>query len=138
MKNHLFPPTGLLFNSLAILSLGVMAADTKAAADNAANNARDKSGETKTLMDQSNRPEDLRLMQEIRKVLIDDDSLSFDAKEVKIITACGRVTLRGMVDSLNEKTKIGALAEKCAGTGAVVNQIEIKDIRPAKSKVSQE
>lgn len=51
MKHQLLPPTGLLFSSLAVLSLSVMAADSKKsekesdeAADNSAKNERDKEG----------------------------------------------------------------------------------------------
>ena len=51
MKNQLLPPTGLLFSSLAVLSLSVMTDDSKKsekesdkAADNSAKNERDKEG----------------------------------------------------------------------------------------------
>ena len=80
-KPPLPPPTGLLFSSLAILNLGVMASepqkpasektDAKTAADNTAKNMRDKSGETKTPMDQSNKPEDIKVTQKIRKAVDD-------------------------------------------------------------------
>lgn len=143
MKHPFLPHTGLLFSSLAILSLSVMAADSKKtagelnAADNAAKNTGGNSDEARTLLDQSNNPEDLRLKQEIRKVLIDDDTLSFDAKNVRIITAEGQVTLRGVVDSTDEKTRIGKLAKRCAGSSAVVNQIEVKDVTDRNAEIGR-
>lgn len=134
MKNQLLPPTGLLFSSLAVLSLSVMAADSKKpekesgkAADNSVKNERDKEGETKTPLDQSNKPEDLKLTQEIRKAVMADDGLSMNGKNVKIITADGKVTLRGPVASAEEKKKIAAHAKHSAGKVPVVNQLEVTD-----------
>lgn len=133
MKNYFLPHTGLLFSSLAILSLGLTAAEPKkpasgkkVTADNTAKNEQDRSGETKTPMDQSNKPEDIKVTQEIRKAVMDDSALSFTAKNVKIITAAGKVTLRGAVDSTEEKAKIAAYAKQNAGKNKVVNEIEAK------------
>lgn len=131
MKNTFLPPSGLLFSSLAVLSLSVMAADKKSetgsskGADNTVKNTRDKEGETKTPLDQSNKPEDLKLTQEIRKAVMADDGLSMNGKNVKIITADGKVTLRGPVASAEEKKKIAAHARQCAGKIPVVNQLEV-------------
>lgn len=131
MKNTFLPPSGLLFSSLAVLSLSVMAADKKSetgsskGADNTVKNTRDKEGETKTPLDQSNKPEDLKLTQEIRKAVMADDGLSMNGKNVKIITAEGKVTLRGPVASAEEKKKIAAHARQCAGKIPVVNQLEV-------------
>jgi osmotically-inducible protein OsmY len=55
-----------------------------------------------------------------------DDSLSFTAKNAKIITAGGRVTLRGVVKSDQERTSIAAAASKIVGAGNVDNQLEVK------------
>jgi len=48
------------------------------------------------------------------------------AKNVKIITAGGQVTLRGPVNSAEEKMKIEALAKTAAGDAKVDNQLEVK------------
>lgn len=82
--------------------------------------------ETKTPLDQSNRPEDLKITQAIRKAVMADDSLSLEAKNVQIITADGKVTLRGKVDKSAEKKAIAAHARKSAGSLDVVNQIEVE------------
>ncbi|MBE2281956.1 MAG: BON domain-containing protein [Prosthecobacter sp.] len=82
--------------------------------------------ETKTPLDQSNRPEDLKITQAIRKAVMADDSLSLEAKNVQIITADGKVTLRGKVDNPGEKEKVATHARKSAGSMDVVNQIEVE------------
>jgi osmotically-inducible protein OsmY len=49
------------------------------------------------------------------------------AKNVKIITAGGMVTLRGPVKSAEEKTKIDQLARAAAPGAQIDNQLEIKE-----------
>lgn len=78
-----------------------------------------------TAMDQSNDPEDLRLTQELRKQLVGDSSLSFTAKNVKIISRDGRVTLRGAV-SPEERTVIVNRARAVAGVSRVDDMLEVK------------
>jgi osmotically-inducible protein OsmY len=48
------------------------------------------------------------------------------AKNIKIITAGGLVTLRGPVNSAEEKTKIEQVAKSAAGPAKVDNQLEVK------------
>ncbi len=93
--------------------------------DNTANNARDRDGETLTSGDQSNDPADLKITAEARKMVVADKDLSMGAKNVKIITVAGVVTLRGPVDSEAEKTAIAKYAKK-AGATSVTNQLEVK------------
>ncbi len=45
---------------------------------------------------------------------------------LKIITAGGQVTLRGPVNSAEEKMKIETLAKSAAGNAKVDNQLEVK------------
>ncbi len=119
--------TFLALASIISLSVTAMATDENTAdADNTAKNQRDRSGETKTSSDQSNSGEDLKTTQAIRKALMKDSSLSMTAKNVKIITAGGQVTLRGSVKSAEEKSKIDQLAKGAAGNAKIDNQLEIK------------
>ena len=62
----------------------------------------------------------------IRRSVVADKALSFSAKNVKIITEGGKVTLRGPVKSDEEKTAIEAKAKSTAGVSAVDNQLEVK------------
>ena len=116
----------LALSFISALSLTAIAADDSKAPDNTEKNTRDRSGETKTAGDQSNSPEDLKITQNIRQALVRDDALSTTAKNVKVITADGTVTLRGPVDTAEEKTKIEKLAKAAAGEAKVHNQLEVK------------
>jgi osmotically-inducible protein OsmY len=79
-----------------------------------------------TSQDQSNAPEDLKLTQNIRRAFVKDSSLSTAAKNLKVITISGKVTLRGTVKSAEEKARIMETAEKHAGSGNVADHIEVK------------
>jgi hyperosmotically inducible periplasmic protein len=110
---------------LSLFTLSALAQDT-AAADNTSKNQRDRSGETRTSGDQSNNSEDVKTTATIRRAIVKDHSLSATAKNVKIITADGTVTLRGPVKNEAEKTKIAELAQLAAGNAKIDNQLEVK------------
>src|SRR5436309_10956886 len=108
--------TLLALACLSALSLAAFAADDeKAKPDNTAVNERDRSGETQTSGDQSNSSADLKITQAIRQALMKESDLSGTAKNIKIITNKGRVTLRGPVKTAQEKAKINHLAKSAAG-----------------------
>lgn len=94
-------------------------------ADNTRTNTRDR-GPSVTPMDQSNDPADLKITQQIRQKVMGDGSLSFTAKNVKIITSKGTVVLRGPVANDDERSRIDAAAKTVAGASNVINEIEIK------------
>ncbi len=110
---------------LSILTFSALAQDKPA--DNSARNERDRSGETKTSGDQSNSPADIKITAAIRRAVMKDRSLTMTAKNVKIITAGGLVTLRGPVKSAQEKTKIDQLAKAAAPGAQIDNQLEVKE-----------
>jgi len=93
-------------------------------ADNTARNVRDRDGATLTPLDQSNSAPDLALTQKIREGITSNDAMSIQARNVKVITRDGVVTLRGPVETEQEKTTIAALA-KDAGATRIENQLEI-------------
>ncbi len=99
----------------------------KPAADNTAKNEQDASGDSKTSGDQSESPADIKITAAIRRAIVADDSLTMTATNVKIITADGKVTLRGPVKTAAEKTKIAELAKKEAGKATIDNQLEVKE-----------
>ena len=82
--------------------------------------------EALTPIDQSNMSNDIEITQEIRKKVIDNEELSFNAKNVKIITVSGKVTLRGPVETPAEKTAIESSARDTPGVAKVDNQLEVK------------
>lgn len=95
-------------------------------ADNTARNARDANGNTLTPMDQGESDADRTITQQIRKAVVNHDQLSTNAKNVKIITVNGVVTLRGPVKSPEEKATIASVAQKTTGVKRVDNQLEIE------------
>ncbi len=79
-----------------------------------------------TAQNQQENDVDLKITQKIRQAVVGDDSLSMAGKNVKIITANGLVTLRGPVDSAQEKANIAAKAAHVAGVAKVDNQLDVK------------
>lgn len=94
------------------------------AADNTSINKRDRDHTAKTPIDQKENKQDINLTADIRKHVVASE-MSTDAKNVKIITENGRVTLRGPVKTLDEKKKIEAIATDVAGADKVNDQLEI-------------
>jgi len=95
--------------------------------DNTRRNVRDRDGATLLPGDQGNSETDRTMTQQIRKALMKDRDLSTTAKNVKIITVNGNVTLRGVVKTDQEKTDIVAKAKQVAGVTQVNNQLEVKN-----------
>ena len=79
----------------------------------------------------SNAATDREIMQKIRKAVMDDKSLSTTAHNSKIISKAGKVTLKGPVNSDEEKATIERIANEVAGAGNVTNDLTVK---PAKVK----
>ena len=94
--------------------------------NNSGRNEQDRAGATLTPGDQGNSPADLDLTQKIRKALVSDTHYSLTAKNVKIITVDGLVTLRGPVNSDVEKSGVVSLAQSIAGDANVNDQLEVK------------
>ena len=94
-------------------------------AENTGKNVRDKDGDTLTVFDQGNSEQDLQITANVRKAIVDDDGLSTNAHNVKVITNGGTVTLRGPVENAKEKTVIEAKAKSVAGVQRVNNQLEV-------------
>jgi hypothetical protein len=95
-----------------------------AEADNTGRNVRDREGHALTPLDQSNSSQDVELTQKIRGGITADGAMSVQARNVKVISRDGFVTLRGPVETQQEKASIEALA-KNAGATSVDNQLEI-------------
>jgi hyperosmotically inducible protein len=95
------------------------------AADNTGKNARDRDSTAVTPMDQGGNEADRSITQTIRKTVVGDDTLSTSGKNVKIITESGVVTLRGPVETAQEKADIVRIAQHVDGVKRVENQLEI-------------
>ena len=94
-------------------------------ANNTGINKRDRDDKTLTPMDQMNNPSDLKITQKIRQELMKDE-FSMDAKNIKVITRNGTVTLRGPVMTAAEREKIGVLVKAMPGIKSIDNQLQVK------------
>ena len=107
-------------------ALPAFAADEPKDADNTGRNVRDRDDRAKTPMDQGGSEGDRTITAEIRKQITDSDALSMNAKNVKIITQDGVVTLRGPVKTAQEKTTVAGIARKASGVKRVEDQLEVE------------
>jgi osmotically-inducible protein OsmY len=94
--------------------------------DNTGRNVRDRSDAAVTPGDQSESKADLETTRQIRRAITQNDQMSTMAKNVKIVTANGKVTLRGPVKSDAEKQQIADLAKGTEGVTSVDNELEVK------------
>jgi hypothetical protein len=95
-------------------------------ADNTARNDRDD-GTTLTPIDQGTSESDVTITQTIRKAVVNQEALSVNAQNIKIITNAGTVTLRGPVKSASERDMIVRLARAAPGVVKIDNQLEITE-----------
>jgi osmotically-inducible protein OsmY len=95
----------------------------KSQPDNSANNKQ----QNVTADQQTNSEGDRNIAKKIRQSVIADKSLSTYAHNVKIIVVKGSVTLKGPVESADEKQRIGDIASQVTGSpDTVVNDLSIK------------
>jgi hyperosmotically inducible protein len=102
------------------------AASDSTEADNTKRNSSGQNKDTNTAEKQSNSKDDLALTQKIRQAVMKDGSLSMNAKNVKIIAQNGKITLKGPVESQQEKEAIATKAGEIAGKDNVDDQLEVK------------
>ena len=89
------------------------------------NSARNKA-QTRTADNQKENTQDRQITQKIRRSITADKTLSTYAHNVKIITQAGEVTLKGPVQSDNEKQTIASKAADVVGAEKVNNQLTVK------------
>jgi len=118
-----------LILSSALLGLGTVTiaqGSPPVAPDNSAVNVRDRAPGAMSAGQQSNAKSDLEITREIRRAVVKDHSLSMLAHNVTIVSANGSVTLRGPVNTEEEKTAIASKAQAIAGASKVDDQLEVK------------
>jgi hyperosmotically inducible periplasmic protein len=98
--------------------------NTNSERDNSAVNQRDRSGTSKTPLDQNENQKDIDITANIRKQVV-DTKMSVNAQNVKIVTQDGQVTLRGPVATTEEKVRIEVIARKVAGETKIDSQLEV-------------
>jgi len=95
-------------------------------ADTTVNSFRDRKISTLTPLDQGNSKADMDTTAQIRKEIIAGKNMSVSARNVKIITNNGQVTLRGPVNTAEEKRAIGEIADRIVRSENVDNQLEVR------------
>lgn len=93
------------------------------AADDSGRNKRED-GTQLTPLDQGSSEADLMITQGIRSRVVDRDDLSTNAKNAKIITQNGVVTLRGPVANAQERDTVATIAKTQAGVTRIDNHLE--------------
>jgi hyperosmotically inducible protein len=101
------------------------ASDATTEADNTARNVRDRNSSSLSPLDQGNNQADLDTTAQIRKEIVAGKTMSVNARNVKIITKSGQVTLRGPVNTAEEKRLIGDIAGRIVRSENVDNQLEV-------------
>lgn len=96
------------------------------AADNSKINQRDRSTTEPTADQQKENRSDRDITQQIRRSIMKDKSLSTYAHNIKIVTQNGQVTLKGPVQSEDEKKAIEAKATEVAGDNKVSSELNVK------------
>lgn len=83
--------------------------------------------ENLTVEAQSNRPERIEVTRQIRQRLVENDNLSTTAQNIAVITTDdGHVTLRGEVETNNEKNTVAEIAKTVAGNANVHNELRVE------------
>jgi len=122
----------ILFAGTLLLGSGAMmiAQDTASqnppASDNTQLNQRDRNPNEATADKQQNNRSDRDITQQIRKSITADKSFSEYARNVKVITQNGQVTLKGPVRTEDEKSAIELKAKAIAGEGNVTSDLTVK------------
>lgn len=110
--------------TVAPTSPEVRAGGNRLDTDNTGRNERDRD-DSITPIDQGNTPAEIVITASIRKDVMAEPSLSFTAKNIKVVTIGNRVTLRGPVATEAEKSLIEAVALRTTGVGHIDNQLEV-------------
>jgi hyperosmotically inducible periplasmic protein len=116
----------LLFGTVLLASPYRPMQSQSGSADNTKVNKRDTKQSEPTADNAKNGTSDRELMRQIRRDVVSDKSLSTYAHNVKIIAQGGKVTLKGVVHTEEEKKTIEDLARKRAGDGSITNEITVK------------
>jgi hyperosmotically inducible protein len=115
-------PIVVVSNPVATHAQDQASPPSSTAPDNSAHNK----AQTRTADNQKENTSDREITRKVRRSITADKSLSTYAHNVKIITQDGQVTLKGPVQSDNEKQMIATKAADVVGAEKVNNQLTVK------------
>jgi hyperosmotically inducible protein len=92
--------------------------------------AQDNSSQNKahieTADNQPNSKADRQITAKIRKAIVSEKDLSTYAHNIKVITVNGQVTLKGPVQTEDEKQKVASIAANVVSPDKIVNDLTVK------------
>lgn len=94
------------------------------APDNTAQNEKEINKDAVNPSDQGNSEKDVQITKDIRSGIMDAD-LSFNAKNIKIITRNEKVTLKGVVESHAEHQAILVIARNHANSAGITDDLKV-------------
>src|SRR5262245_35209555 len=86
----------------------------------------DSAVNSKTTLDPDQQKRDADMTAEIRKRMREEEKVSVEARDIKIVAVNGQVTLSGTVATAEEKELIERIAGDVAGKDHVASQLEVK------------
>jgi hypothetical protein len=95
------------------------------APDNSAQNEKEMDENAVDPTDQGNSENDLQITKDIRSEIMSND-LSFNAKNIKVITKDECVTLKGVVDSKAEHQAILKISKNHADSAKIIDDLKVK------------
>jgi hyperosmotically inducible protein len=104
----------------------VQASAQTGTAQTAPDNSKQNKNQAQTADTQTNAKSDRLTTQKIRKAIMADKNLSTYAHNVKIITVDGAVTLKGPVQSEDEKQKVASEAASVISPDKITNELTVK------------
>lgn len=108
------------------LSMAPQAFAQTGTAQTAPDNSNQNKDHAETADNQANTKSDRLTTQKIRKAIMADKGLSTYAHNVKIITVDGAVTLKGPVQSEEEKQKVASEAASVVSADKITNDLTVK------------
>jgi hyperosmotically inducible protein len=124
--NRLLKAAVFFMLAMAIpLSAQTTAKQGGAPPDNTGVNKSDRQAGRPTADQQKQNRSDLDITREIRRSITQDKGLSTYARNVKVITQNGNVTLRGPVRSDEERKLLESKANDVAGSGHVKSELQV-------------
>jgi len=95
------------------------------APDNTAQNEKSKNKDVMIPTDQGNSEKDIQITKDIRSAVVATE-LSFNAKNIKIITKDENVVLKGVVENTAERESILKIARNHANSAKISDELEVK------------
>ncbi len=124
-KSKAWPDYGDAVNTEKLRSYRDSIGGDVTAPDNTAQNEKPKNKDIMIPTDQGNSEKDIQITKDIRAAIVSSD-LSFNAKNIKIITRDEKVFLKGVVETSAEHESILDIARNHANATKISDQLETK------------